>query len=46
MPKKKNKAHKRLAAQRKPTEVKALRSLAMADALWGALIREVTDEHR
>lgn len=41
MVRKKNKAHKRLAATRKPTEVKALQSLAMADALWKALMEEV-----
>lgn len=41
MAKKRNRAYKRKRGEQKPTEVKALRSLAMADALWDALIRDL-----
>ncbi|MCX4800586.1 hypothetical protein OG594_02675 [Streptomyces sp. NBC_01214] len=46
MTKKKNRTFKRLLAQKKPTEDKALRRVAMFEALWDAVTRGADHDDR
>lgn len=48
MPRKKNKAHKRLKGQQKPTEqrTKEQQPYAVADAMWHALMKAVVTDGR